>query len=161
MSTATKRTIANKVLKAAGFETLTNSATSNELNTLLDLMEDYMLALAGNEGVKVGYIKSSNPDYVEPDEPSGIIDSQVLYVKDMLVYKLLCEYDMPVTPMQAQSYRLAMTYILPELEPPVSRCAPIPLGEGNRTRQSDIVYRPIVYDDEIGITKATDLDFSQ
>ena len=158
MATATKRTIANKVLKAAGFDTLTNSATSDEFDTLLELMEDFMLAIAGNEGARVGYIKSSNPDYVEPDEPSGIVDHQILYVKDMMVYNLLNEYDMPVTPMQSEAYRRARTYILPALEPQPVYVAPIPLGQGNRTRQSDLIYKPRD-SQSIGITKGTDLEF--
>ncbi len=156
--TQTKRQIANRVLKAAGFDTITNSSSSREFNDLLELMEDTMLALGGNQGVKIGYIKSTNPDYVEPDEPSGIVDHLVLYVKDIMVYKFLNEYNEVTTPKQDEAYRLAMTYILPELIPEQRRMAQIPLGQGNRTRQSDLIYKPRPVDD-IEIEKASDLDF--
>ena len=158
MTTITKRQIANRVLKSSGFDTITNSSSSREFNDLLELMEDTMLALGGNQGVKVGYIKSTNPDYIEPDEPSGIADRLVLYVKDIMIYKFLNEYNEVTTPKQDEAYRLAMTYILPELMPAQKRVAPIPLGQGNRTRQSDLIYKPKPVDD-IEIEKATDLQF--
>ena len=156
----TKRQLANDVLFAAGFNTVTSEASTDEFDRCLRLYEQTMLSLSGNESIKIGYIKSDDQEYIDPDVDSGIRDHEAKYCNDIVLVQFLSLYSMPTSQIQMMNHDKAMDYLGDALEPATNLASPLPSGKGHdKLISRDRNYQPQkLDDDDITLIKGGMLD---
>lgn len=159
MSTITKRQLADRILRACNLISMTNGATSDEYQEALLFMEDSILSMTANDGVKIGWKKSGDYDYIDPDAESGVTDGDVLSVVDYIVYFFKQYMGTPLNQSDFMAYNKARKRLLPEIRPKKNQKPAVPSGAGHRlygNRPSFVVNTP---DDNLDLNKAGDLNF--
>ena len=158
--TITKRELVNRILKRAAINTVTSSITTDQENDIFTLLEDVMIGLSGNEACKIGYIKSSDPDYVDQDDESGIQDHDVRYVINYMIPEALGLMQMDINPLHQRNYHAAEVYLFPMPEPAERGSTPVPMGQGGGTLNNQQIYQNPPLDDEITLINDGELDLN-